>query len=177
MMDRESALALLKEQQPDAYLMQHSLNSEAIMRALAEKLGQDADLWATCGLLHDLDFMCTKDDPAQHGRLAASMLEGRVTAEAIHAILAHNSEYSGTQPETDLDWALRCAETVTGLISAAALVRPDGMQGMQSKSIKKKMKDKSFAAAVSRENVKECEKLGLSLDDFLSLSIEAMTKV
>ena len=77
-------------------------------------------------------------------------------------------------PQSRLDYALRCAETVTGLVGAAALMRPTGYEGMESKSIKKKMKDKAFAASVNRDNIRECEKIGLELDAFLTLVIAAM---
>ena len=81
---------------------------------------------------------------------------------------------NGVAPSTRLDFALRCGETVTGLIAAAALMRPTGFEGMPPKSIKKKMKDKAFAASVSRENIRQCAEIGLELDEFLALAIEAM---
>lgn len=178
MLSREQALELLKAQEPDDYLLKHSLASEAIMRALAPRFGGESEIWGLCGLLHDLDFPHTKDNPARHGLMAAEMLAGAgLDAACVHAIAAHNSEHSGKQPESQLDFALRAAETVTGLIIAAALMRPTGMEGMESKSLKKKMKDKAFARAVNRDNIKECEKLGLSLDEFLTISIEAMSKI
>lgn len=175
MISREQALALLKAQNPDDYLWQHSLSSEAIMRALAPSFGGNEEAWGICGLLHDVDFMETKNAPEKHGLVAKNLLEQEgLDTPYVYAIAAHNSEYTGHEPKEPLDYALRCAETITGLISAAALIRPDGMQGMQAKSIKKKMKDKSFAAAVSRERIKECEKINLSLDDFITISINAM---
>lgn len=181
MISREQALELLKAQGPDDYLWQHSLSSEAIMRALAPRFGGDIEGWGICGLLHDIDFPHTKDTPEEHGLRAREILsspnnspEAALAEPYIYAIAAHNSEYSGQQPKTTLDYALRCAESVTGLISAAALMRPQGMQGMEVKSIKKKFKDKAFARAVNRERIKECEQIGLSLDDFIAISIEAM---
>lgn len=176
MITRDEAFALLKLQQPDDYLLQHSLNSEAIMRALAPRFGGNVEEWGICGLLHDIDFMQTKNDPARHGLLAVELLQG-VDEPYVNAIIAHNSEYTGRAPASELDYALRCAETVTGIISAAARLRPEGMNGMQAKSIKKKMKDKSFAAAVNREIIKECEKINVPLDEFLTVAIEAMSKV
>lgn len=177
MISREQALELLKAQGPDDYLWQHSHSSEAIMRALAPRFDGDPEAWGLCGLLHDVDFPHTKDAPEQHGLKARVMLESAGFEEPyLNAIAAHNSEYTGQEPKEPLDFALRCAETITGLISAAALMRPEGMEGMQPKSIKKKMKDKAFARAVNRERIKECEKLGLSLDDFIAISIEAMSQ-
>ncbi len=175
MLDRNAAFALLKEQQPEPATLQHALASEAVMRAMAARFGEDADLWGLCGLLHDLDWPKTKDNAARHGLDAVEMLAGKLPDEAVTAIAAHNSECTGIMPGTRLDYALRCAETVTGLISAAALVRPTGMEGMQASSLKKKMKDRAFAANVSRDSIKECEKAGLSLDEFLTLAIAAMS--
>ncbi|CAK7049747.1 MAG: hypothetical protein DELT_00988 [Desulfovibrio sp.] len=174
MVTREEALALVKEQQPEPHLVQHALASEAVMRALAELFGEDAEYWGLIGLVHDVDFPHTKDAPEKHGLLAAEILAGKLPEEAVAAIKAHNSECSGVEPQSRLDYALRAAETVTGMVSAAALVRPTGYDGMEAKSVKKKMKDKAFAASVNRERIRECEKAGLSLDDFLALSIKAM---
>lgn len=175
MISREEAWNLLNDSAPE-HLLVHALEAEAVMRALAERLGHDTDLWGLTGLLHDLDYPQTKDAPEQHGLITADLLHGKLPDEAIAAIKRHN-ERNGHVPETVFDFALRCGETVTGLVHTAALVRPTRMQGMKAKSLKKKMKDKAFAASVSRENIKECEKLGLELGDFLTLAIRAMTSV
>jgi putative nucleotidyltransferase with HDIG domain len=175
MLDRTEALAMLKASAPD-HLYVHALETEAVMRALAERLGHDQEAWGLAGLLHDLDYPQTKDTPEKHGLLTAESLAGKLPEEAIQAIARHN-EMNGNQPETQFDFALRCGETVTGLIHTAALVRPTRMQGMEAKSLKKKMKDKAFAASVCRETIKECEKIGLELGDFLALAIGAITGI
>lgn len=175
MLDRTEALAMLKASAPD-HLYVHALETEAVMRALAERLGHDQEVWSLAGLLHDLDYPQTKDTPEKHGLLTAESLAGKLPEEAIQAIARHN-EMNGNQPETQFDFALRCGETVTGLIHTAALVRPTRMQGMEAKSLKKKMKDKAFAASVCRETIKECEKIGLELGDFLALAIGAITGI
>ena len=127
------------------------------------------------GLLHDLDYPATAENAARHGLDTAEMLAGQLPDEALTAIRAHNAEMNGAAgPASRFDYALRCGETVTGLISAAALMRPTGMEGMEVKSIKKKMKDKAFAASVCRDNIRQCAEAGLELDAFLALSIEAM---
>lgn len=174
-MNRDEALALLHSEGLDASLVQHSLASEAVMRALAGRFGEDEDLWGLTGLLHDLDYAQTKDKPEQHGNIGADMLEGKLPADAVYAIRAHNGEYTGHAPKNRFDYALRAGETITGLISAAALMRPTGMEGMQVKSIKKKIKDKAFAASVNRDNIRECEQAGVPLDEFIGLAIAAMT--
>ncbi len=147
------------------------------MQQLALRLEQEPELWSLTGLLHDLDYNYTKESPEQHGLLSAQMLQDKLPPEALQAIQAHNSEMTGVQPASPLDFALRCGESVTGLIWANALVRPQGMQGMKPKSLQKKMGDKSFAAGVNRERIKECAEVGLKLNDFLQLSIQAMSEM
>ncbi|MHC1713121.1 MAG: HD domain-containing protein [Solidesulfovibrio sp.] len=178
MIDRNAALHLVLAQQPGEGLRAHGLQSEAVMRALAVHLGQDADLWGIIGLLHDLDYPHTASAPERHGLALRDLLPpGALPDEALHAIAAHNDEHTGVAPRSALDFALRAAESVTGIISANALVRPEKMQGMSPKSVKKKMKDKAFAANVRRQNILECDKAGIPLDTFLTLAIAAMTDV
>ncbi len=177
MIDRESALALLVSHNPERHLVCHALETEAIMAAMARELGEDEALWGVTGLLHDLDYPMTKGDPSRHGLECAALLADKLPPEAVTAIAAHNSEHTGVMPATRLDYALRCAESVTGMISAAALIRPTKMEGLAPKSIKKKMKDKAFAAAVRRENIYECDKAGMELDRFLATAIAAMAAI
>ncbi len=175
MLTHDDALHLLKAQNPDQSLFNHSQASETVMAALARRHApNDEALWALTGLLHDVDFPHTKDDPARHGPMAVELIGDGLPQAALHAILAHNEEYTGVKPESPLDYALRCSEAVTGLVFATALVRPEGFAGMTAKSLKKKMKDKAFAANVDRDRIRECEELGISLDYFLTLSIEAL---
>lgn len=174
MISHKEALALLAENGVEGGLLQHSTASAAVMAALARHFGEDEELWALTGLLHDVDYPATMHEPQRHGLAAGELLAGRLPEEALTAIRAHNGEMTGVMPQSRLDYALRCAETVTGLVSAAALMRPTGYEGMESKSIKKKMKDKAFAASVNRDNIRECEKIGLELDAFLTLVIAAM---
>jgi putative nucleotidyltransferase with HDIG domain len=176
MLNRDEAFALLQEKVHEPQQLSHAIETEAVLRALARRLGRDEDLWGVAGLLHDLDYASTKDDPARHGAEAAEMLAGKLPGEAVHAIHAHN-EMTGCLPESEFDYALRCGETVTGLIHTNALVRPTGMAGMAPKSLKKKMKDKAFAASVNREIIKECEKIGLDLGEFFQISVDAITEV
>ena len=174
MLDREHALTLLHESQPGPHLIQHALASEAVLRALAGHLGEDRELWGLTGLLHDLDYPLTQSTPEQHGLRTAELLAEHLPPAALTAIRAHN-DCTGVAPAAPLDFALRCGETVTGLVITAALVRPTGMDGMEAKSLKKKMKDKAFAASVNRDCIHECARLGLDLDAFLGLAIAALT--
>lgn len=177
MIDRAAALELLRENAPDPHLVQHALASEAVLRALARHFGENEEVWGLTGLLHDWDYPRTASDPARHGLDAAERLAGVLPDEAVQAIRAHNAEGNGCAASGRFDVALRCGETVTGLISAAALVRPAGLDGMQASSLKKKMKDKAFAASVNRAIIRQCTDMGLELDEFLTLSIEAMATV
>jgi hypothetical protein len=174
---RDEAFALLATHVPEPALQAHCLESEAVLRALALRLGQEEEIWGLTGLLHDLDYATTKDNPARHGLDSAELLAGKLPDEAIQAIRAHNAEHTGVAPASLLDFALRCGETVTGLIHAGALVRPARMDGMDGKSLKKKIKDKAFAASVNRETIGECQKLGLEQAEFFSIAIGAITGI
>lgn len=177
MIDRENALKLLAENGATPSLLQHARASEAVMRALAARFDEDVEIWGLTGLLHDLDFPETAENPARHGLDSADMLQGQLPDDALQAIRAHNGEMNGCEPGTRFDYALRCGETVTGLISAAALMRPAGYEGMETKSIRKKMKDNAFAHNVCRANIRQCENAGLELDEFLGLAIRAMAEM
>jgi len=177
MITRDEALALLTTHVPEPALQAHCLESEAVLRALALRLGQDEELWGLTGLLHDLDYATTKDTPARHGLDSADLLTDKLPDEAVQAIRAHNAEHTGVAPKSPLDFALRCGETVTGLIHTNALVRPARMDGMEAKSLKKKMKDKAFAASVNREIIGECQKLGLEQAEFFTIAIGAITGI
>ncbi len=177
MLTRDDALALLREHLTEPAMLAHSMESEAVLRALAKRLGKDEELWGLAGLLHDLDYAATKDTPERHGLVSAELLAGRLPDEAVEAIRAHNGERTGCPPTTDFHFALRCGETVTGLIHTNALVRPARMEGMDAKSLKKKMKDKAFAASVCRETIGECQKLGLEQAEFFTIAIAAVAGV
>lgn len=176
--NRQQAWELLNEKVESVNLIRHSLASEAIMRALAERLGKDVDQWGIAGLLHDLDFEQTRDDPCRHGLMTALVLANRgVAPEVIHAVKSHNQE-TGIRRETALDFGLASAETITGLIVATALVQPDRrLSQVKVKSVLKKMKQKDFARNVDRQTILECNNLGLSLEEFVEISLKAMQAI
>ena len=177
-MDREEALALLEQHIEADNLRKHCLASEAIMRSLARRLGYDEDQWGLCGLLHDLDYDQTKDTPEKHGLVTVELLQGRMDDESLTAIKAHNSECLGVERTTVLDKALTCAEVMTGMVVATALVYPDKkVASVKPKSIVKRMKEKAFARGARREHILLCEDLGLPIRDFAELSLEAMTAI
>ncbi len=157
-------------------LLKHSLATEAILRALAVRLGKDPETWGLAGLLHDLDFEETRDTPETHGLRTAEILQSRgVLEEVLQSIRAHNAERLGLERKTELDFAVTCGEAVTGLIVATALVYPDKkVASVKPQSVTKRMKEKYFARNVNRDLIRLCEKLGLPLDEFVSLSVTAM---
>jgi uncharacterized protein len=179
LLPREQAISLLHQYIKNDRMIFHSLASEAVLRAVAHRLGRDEEKWGLAGLLHDLDVEITHADPKMHGLETARILtEMGVDPEVTEAIKLHN-EYAANQPRTsEFHHALAAGETITGLILATSLVYPDKMiSSVKPKSITKRMKEKAFAASVSRENILECELIGIPLEEFAELSINAMTTV
>jgi len=174
-MTREEALASVKANVENQNLVKHMLATEAIMRALAKRLGEDEEEWGLTGLLHDIDVELTEGDMKTHSKLGADLVKELGASEAIaHAILCHN-EAHGIPLETRLDKALFCADPLTGLIIAAALVRPDKkLAGLEANSVLKRFKEKGFAAGANREQISRCSELGLELGEFIELGLEAM---
>jgi uncharacterized protein len=176
LLPREQAIGLLHQYIKNDRMIFHSLASEAVLRAMARRLGRDEEKWGLAGLLHDLDVEITHADPKVHGLETARILtEMGVDPEVTEAIKLHN-EYAANQPRTsEFHHALAAGETITGLILATSLVYPDKMiSSVKPKSITKRMKEKAFAASVSRENILECELIGIPLEEFAELSINAM---
>ncbi len=158
-------------------LLKHMIAVEAIMRKLAERLGEDVELWGLVGLLHDVDYELTQSDPRRHGLVAAEILRDKLPEHALRAIMAHNIE-TGIQDDSRLAVALRAADAVSGLIVATALVMPGKkLSEVKLDTLKRKLRQRDFARGVRREQIYECEKLGLSLDEFLSLSLQALQEV
>lgn len=178
-MTRNDALQLLDDHIQTETLKKHSLATEAIMRSLALRMNQDAELWGITGLLHDLDFEYTRDNPEEHGRKTVEILAGfELPQDALDAILRHNAESLGLERKTAFDYALTCAETITGLIVAAALVHPDRqLRSLNPKSVRKRMKSKDFARNVHRDHITLCEQIDIPLMDFIELSLTAMNTI
>lgn len=174
--NREQAAALMEERLDMDNLRKHCLASEAIMRALAPRLNGDPDLWGIVGLLHDLDYNETKDKMDQHGLVTEKVLQDLgVHADIIEPIKHHNAENLGLTRSEPIHYALTAAETITGMIVATTLVYPDKkVASVKPKSVKKRMKAKEFARAVSRDKIRLCEEIGIPLDEFIVISLEAM---
>ena len=176
---RKEALELMHKHIKSHNMRKHCLASEAVMRALAARLDQDVEAWGLAGLLHDIDVEITGADPATHGPEGARMLEDLgYDAAIVDAVKMHNEEATGQQRNSLFQHALAAGETITGLITATALVYPDKkVASVKPKSIRKRMKQKAFAASVKRENITEIEKTGLSLDEFIEISLKAMSGI
>ena len=177
-MNRKEALNSVKANVEDKNLVKHMLATEAIMRALSKRLAEDDEVWGLTGLLHDIDVELTGGDMSSHSKLGADLVKELGASETMaHAILSHN-EAHGISRETKLDKALFCVDPLTGLITAAALVRPDKkLAGLEAKSVIKKFKQKSFAAGVSREQISLCSEIGLELGEFVELGLKAMQEI
>ena len=177
-MTREEALDSIKANIENENLIKHMLATEAIMRALARRLDEGEEEWGLTGLLHDIDMELTEGDMNTHSRLGADLAKELGASEPVaHAILCHNPAH-GIPLETKLDKALFCVDPLTGLIIAAALVRPDKkLAGVEARSVRKRFKEKSFAAGVNREQISQCAKIGLELDEFIELGLEAMKEI
>ncbi len=174
--DREKALALVKKHLRNPNLVNHSLASEAVMRALAARLGEDQELWGLAGLLHDLDAELDPD-LATHTTLTAQILkENGVHPLIIEAICLHNlTAHPGKERTSPLHHSLAAGETITGLIVATTLVYPDKkLASVKPKSVKKRYKEKAFARGANREIIAECEAVGIPLAEFCELSLAAM---
>jgi len=150
---------------------------EAIMRGLAQRLGEDVELWGLVGLLHDVDYEKTVNSFLEHGLTSARMLEGLLPLEALDAIKAHN-ELTGYRSDTKLAKALKAADQLSGLLVAVALVMPSRkLAEVRVESILKKFKQKDFARGVDRSKIRICEELGLSLEEFIELGLRAVQRV
>ncbi len=178
-MNRNQALKLLHEYIKNPRMINHCLAAEVVMKALAKKLGRDEEKWGLAGLLHDLDVEMVNADPKIHGLETARMLtEKGVDADVVDAIKMHNEEATGLERTTEFQHALACGETITGMIIATTLVYPDKkIANVKPKSVTKRMKQAAFAASVSRDKIRECEKIGIPLNEFAELSVEAMKTI
>jgi len=176
-MKRAEFLNSIKANIQDKNTLKHMLATEAIMQALAKKLGEDEEEWGLTGLIHDIDLELVGGDLNTHSKLGADIArELGASEEMAHAILSHN-EVHGVPRETKLDKALFCVDPLTGLVTACALVRPDKLNRMNTKSVMKHFRQPKFAAGANREQIASCRELGLELEEFIALGVEAMQSI
>ncbi|MFA5309338.1 MAG: HD domain-containing protein [Dehalococcoidales bacterium] len=177
-MDRKTALESVRKNVANENLVRHMLATEAIMRALAGRLGGDKEEWGLAGLLHDIDVELTGGDMTAHGRLGADLARDLGAGEAIAAAILCHNEAHGVLPQTLMEKALFCADPLTGLITAAVLVRPEKkIAPLEARSVRKRFKEKSFAAGASREQIARCSAIGIELDEFIEIGVTAMKEI
>lgn len=178
MLNRDQAWAIVTEFTQSESLQRHMLSVEAAMRAYAPRFGGDPELWGVVGLLHDFDYerypnVAVEGHPVVGSRI---LRERGVPEEVIKGILAHAEEITGVKPETPLERTLVAVDELTGFLIAVALVRPSkSILDVELKSIKKKWKDKLFAAPVNRQEIEHAAKnLGVPLDEHIQIVLDAM---
>ena len=177
-MTREEALKFVKEKIQNKNLVRHCLSVEAVMKELAKYFNENSEKWALAGLLHDIDYEETKDIPEKHSLLGAEILQQHVVdPEIITAVKAHN-EIHGLPREEKITKALFCSDPITGLIVAATLVMPDKkIVNLSAENVLNRYKTKGFAQGANRETIATCKELGLSLEEFVKISLTAMQNI
>jgi hypothetical protein len=184
---REQALELIKKHNTDQSDINHYLESEAVMRELAQKLNlkeEKVEEWAMLGLLHDIDWGLTKENVSEHlTKMPDILREAGFDNRFIENILSHGYGFSELPHLADkkrterVEHALAASETITGLIHAYALMRGNRVSDMEVKGLKKKFKDNTFAKGVDREIIKEIENLDLTLEEFFEIAIRGISKI
>ena len=175
MMTQREALQLMEKHVKNKNLRKHCLAVGAVMAALARHFGEDEEKWAVAGLLHDIDYETTKDAPDRHSLVGAEMLTGEgLPEDVVYAVKAHN-EYHGLPRLDRMSKALYATDPLTGLIVAAALIRPEKQLAIVDVPfLLNRYQEKSFARGANRETMAACSELGLSLEDFMHIGLEAM---
>lgn len=183
--NRQQAMELFDKYVSDPMTKLHSREAEVFMRALADKFGENEENWGIIGLLHDIDWDLTKNDPTQHCVKAEEILkEAGASDFLVETIISHGyglEEIPKLKEKVrteKIQYCLAASETLTGIIIASALVQPDKkLQSVSFQSLKKKFKDKSFAAKCNRAIILECEKAGIPIDDFLQIGLSSLQSI
>ncbi len=177
-MQRQQALELVKRHLKTQNLLKHTYAVEAVMRGLAEHLDEDADRWALAGLVHDIDYDATSDDPSLHSIKGADMLaEEGFDEEIVDAVRSHN-DFHDLPRETPMAKGLYAADPITGLIVAAALVHPDrSLRALDVEFVMNRYGDNSFARGARRDAIASCEELDIELEDFVGLALDCMKEI
>ncbi len=175
-MTRTEAYELVTSMVTNRNLLKHMLATEACLRGLARRLGEDEEKWGIAGLLHDVDYDQTKDDTSKHGHIGAEILAGKgVEPEIIQAVKAH---VCAVPIQSKLDRALYAADPITGLIVAAVLMHPTRkIANVDAEFILRRYKEKKFAAGANREQIASCIELSLSLEEFAAICVASMQQI
>ncbi len=178
MITRKEALILLNNYLQTNTIRKHSYAVEAIMKKTASFLHKDENLWGIVGLLHDIDYEYTANNPQQHGTVSADLLINLLPTIGINAIKGHNHIHTDYIPTTSIDKALIASDALSGLIIATALVMPQKkLQEVTIESLTKKMKDKSFAKGCDRKRIRLCQDFGIEEDVFLQIGLSALQEI
>lgn len=173
-MNREESWELLCEWTKSDSLRKHMLAVEAAMRAYARKFGEDEEKWGITGLLHDMDYE-KHPTPAEHPMVGVRELESRGCPEDVIEAIKGHADYLDVPRETLMAKTLYAVDELSGFVTACALVRPEGLEGLRAKSVRKKMKQKTFAASVNREDiVRGAEELALDLNEHIDFIVAAL---
>jgi len=176
--NRDDAFRLVCQYTASDSLRKHMLAVEASMRAYAERLGEDVETWGIVGLLHDFDYERWPDPPDHPLKGAAILTELGYPAHVIYAIKSHADYLTDCPRVSRLDKALYACDELAGFVTAVALMRPERLASMQAASVKKKLKQKSFAASINREDIRRgAEDLGVNLDEHIQFVIGALARV
>jgi uncharacterized protein len=177
-MIRNEALKLVQEKIKNQNLIKHCLAVEIVMHDLAAYFSEDQEKWSLAGLLHDIDYEETKDDPSKHSLIGGEILEKLgLEKEIVESVKAHN-ETHGLSRETKMAKALFCADPITGLIVASTLVLPNKkITDLTVENVLNRFKEKHFAHGANRETILACSELSLSLEEFVKISLSAMQKI
>lgn len=175
MMNREDAYNELLKYVANKNLLKHMLSTEAVMVRLAKHFDQDPDVWGLAGLMHDIDYDETKEQPEIHALKGAEILtQLGFPDDLVYAVKVHNERH-GLPRLSLLDKALYASDPMTGFIVAGALIRPEKkLAAVDVPFLQKKLGEKSFAKGASRDQMQSCSELGLTLEEFLGLGLEAM---
>jgi len=176
-MNREESWQLLCEYTKGESLRRHALAVEACMRAYARKFGQDEEAWAVVGLIHDFDYELYPNAP-DHPLKGSEILSDRGYPEDVRRAILGHADYSGVPRDTLMAKSLFACDELAGFITACALVRPDKIQSLEPRSVRKRMKDKAFARAIRREDIAlGAQELGVDTDEHIALCLSAMKNI
>jgi putative nucleotidyltransferase with HDIG domain len=175
-MDRNQALELVKTHLKNKNLVKHSLAVEACMRAMARRLNQDEEKWGLAGILHDLDYEITEKSPELHTTETVKILEEKdIPIEIIRTVQAHAGQ---VECQNEMEWSIFSIDPLTGLIIAATLMHPSRkLREVDLDFVKRRYKEKSFARGARREDIEQIQNIGMDLDEFISVCLEAMQGV
>lgn len=176
LMNRNDALDLISQKLKNKNLIKHCLAAEACLKELARHFGENEDYWGLAGLLHDIDYEETLNDPSRHGILGGEFLGKQgVAPEIVYAIKAHAGHLA---PKSRLDWALFATDPLTGLIVASTLMHPDKkLASLDTDFVMRRFKEKRFAAGANREQILTCKNLGFELEQFIEICLRGMKSI